>query len=269
VFPLTRFTLCSLGVESTLPSTCPVSVVHPRMHSKSTYVQVFLLAVAATIVPLRCLAVFRPDILHEIGSWAADNEVDLLWVTVTLPDAAGLCDVQLRKYSDQVPGSVDLLLSTTATHAGFVTARAAMAASSFSDRVKSQRQYSIYGLVPPLVMSAIKRYGLYDSRSPVAGPWSSVGWYQDGWSRFACIREPDESFELGEDAADSPFAPVDAFDESDDDARITRSISDVRFLGRKKNNRIAIFGGSFSPIAVHHLEVAAELVNTGTVDEVR
>lgn len=37
----------------------------------------------------------------------------------------------------------------------------------------------------------------------------------------------------------------------------------------KTSNRIAIYGGSFSPIAVHHLEVAAELINTGTVDEVR
>lgn len=190
-------------------------------------------------------------------------------MTVTPPDAAGLCDVHLRKYSHQAPGSVDVVLSTSASHAGFVTARAAMAASSFLDRVKSQRQYSIYGLVPPLVMSAIKRYGLYDSRSPVAGPWSSIGWYGDGWSRFASIREPDDPSAVDPVSPPSPFAPVDAFGGSDDESTIARSVSDVRFLGRKKNNRIAIFGGSFSPVAIHHLEVAAELVNTGTVDEVR
>ncbi len=33
--------------------------------------------------------------------------------------------------------------------------------------------------------------------------------------------------------------------------------------------RVAVYGGSFSPVTVGHLEVAAELVNTGVVDQVR
>lgn len=170
------------------------------------------------------------------------------------------------------PPTRALGLSRTLSTNGYFPAVGGLAGSNFVDRMRSASQFSVYGLVPPLVMSAIKRYGLYHSSPTV--PHQSEGWYCNGWSMFSGIPHS-ASTPLESEAGCSS-------DGNDDPAEsdvISRSCSDVRFLSPAKagdrtpsrpgKRRVALFGGSFSPIAVHHLEIAAELVNTNEADEVR